>query len=100
MIQKVHVKQGFDVDCTRREKFGNPFEMKDKTNEERNRVCDLHMDWLIKATKGEEIVIGKFSNKWVIKHLYLLDNKRCGCWCGKLRCHVDNLIEMRRKQEK
>ena len=79
----------FDVDMTRRSKWGNPYRIgKDGT---RKQVIAKHMKWL---RNKKEIIIRGLSNKWVIEHLHELKGKRLGCVCSPLPCHVNNIITL------
>ena len=81
--------------------FGNPFTMKDKSNNERTRVIKLHKEWMNKGLEGEEIVFWlygrSYSNVQVLNNLERLRGKKCGCWCAPLACHGDYLKEILEK---
>ena len=68
--------QSGDVRIDRKTKWGNPYEMLNKSEAERNRVCDLYEETFIK--RGLDITD-------------LKNAKRLGCWCKPLRCHGDYL---------
>lgn len=79
----------FRVD--RKTPLGNPFEMKNKSNEERNRVCDEYEKWFAERLKGidtpfirclnslAQLIVGGYTR------IYLL------CWCAPQRCHSETI---------
>lgn len=64
--------------------FANPFEMKDKSEEERTRVIAEFKDFLWQQIS---------ENKFTKKDLLALTGKKLICWCAPLRCHGDVLKE-------
>ncbi|KKL75922.1 hypothetical protein LCGC14_2050020 [marine sediment metagenome] len=79
------------VRADRTTSFGNPFHIGKDGN--REMVVSKHKIWLIMWLKrGEEIIIGGYSNKWVCQHVKQLRGRKLGCWCVPRRCHVENLI--------
>jgi hypothetical protein len=58
-------------------KWGNPFVMKDYSQEERDRVCDEYEKW--------------FWTTDLPNQLSELKNKTLGCYCKPKRCHGDFL---------
>jgi len=66
-----------DINCGRGSIFGNPYQIgKDGTRDE---VCDKY-ELLFKKKLQDP----KFRAKVIA-----LKNKKLGCWCKPLRCHVD-----------
>ena len=70
-----------DVYIGRGSKWGNPFIMKDWSDEERNRVCDEYENWFM-------------GQKHLIESLPELKNKVLGCYCKPKRCHGDFLAQL------
>lgn len=72
----VNIKKESDyVYIGRGSKWGNPFVMRNKTLEERDRVCDEYEKW--------------FWTTNLIDSIHELYGKRLGCFCKPLRCHGD-----------
>ena len=67
----------FDISIGRDSEWGNPYPMKVKTIEERDRVCDLYEQY--------------FFEKQMWKNIWKLKGKILGCYCKPLRCHGDFL---------
>lgn len=94
------------VRCDRFSPVGNPFFMKDKSNEERNRVCDLYKEYFYDIMKNKmdneqikekyniEIDTKKFiefmREIWKVHQRYDLT---LGCWCAPKRCHTETIKE-------
>lgn len=69
--------EAYEVYIGRGSKWGNPFKMKNQSQQERDRVCDEYEKWF-----------------WTtdLKHdLHELKGKILGCYCKPLRCHGDFL---------
>jgi len=64
--------------------FGNPFPMKDKSDNERTRVIEAYRHWL-----WNEIMEDRIS--W--EDLVNLDGKRLACYCAPKACHGDVLVK-------
>ena len=73
----------FDISIGRDSKWGNSFVMKNKTQAERDRVCD----------EFEK----NFYNTDLYKSLWELKGKILGCYCKPLRCHGDFLAKQANK---
>jgi len=71
----------YDVYIGRGSKWGNPFPMKDWSDEERNRVCDLYEEWF-------------YKQQHLIDSLPELKDKVLGCYCKPKRCHGDFLARL------
>jgi hypothetical protein len=74
-----HTKK-YDVYIGRGSKWGNPFKMKNKSDEERDRVCDLYETW--------------FYSMGLDKDIHMLKGKILGCYCKPKRCHGDFLAKL------
>lgn len=72
-------KEPYDVYIGRGSKWGNPFPMENKSDEERDRVCDLYEEY--------------FWNSNLKNDLSELKGKVLGCYCKPKRCHGDFLAE-------
>jgi hypothetical protein len=70
-------KEEYDIYIGRGTKWGNPFEMKNNSIEERNRVCNEFEKY--------------FWTTNLPSQLFELKGKRLGCSCKPLRCHGDFL---------
>lgn len=64
--------------------FGNPFVMKDKSDEERTRVIEAYRKYLWAA-----ICEGTVTKEMLLS----LDGKRLACYCAPKACHGDVLVK-------
>lgn len=65
--------------------YGNQFVMKDKTDAERNRVCDAFGAWVMKQeTKQKQLTAALLAEVLQHKRVVLL------CWCAPSRCHGES----------
>ena len=71
------------VRVDRRSRWGNPFVMKDKSDAERNRVCDAFEEMAAKWTPETIAALKKD-----------LKGKSLACWCAPKRCHADTLLRI------
>lgn len=64
--------------------WGNPFPMKDKSEQERSRVIKAYRQWLwLQQMQGH-----------ITKEMILdLEGKRLACYCAPKACHGDVLIK-------
>lgn len=64
--------------------WGNPFPMKDKSEQERSRVIKAYRQWLwLQQMQGQ-----------ITKEMILdLEGKRLACYCAPKACHGDVLIK-------
>lgn len=69
---------------------GNMFHMRDKSQKERDRVCDLYENYFeYKYSKNKE-----FHD--YIENIYLVSlncNVALGCWCYPKRCHAETILK-------
>jgi len=78
----------WDVLIDRRTVWGNPFPMKNKSLEERDRVCDKYDERIQWSWKYIEPL-----NK--LRELNIKYGKlRLFCWCAPLRCHGESIKRM------
>lgn len=76
------------INIMRGSSLGNPFYMKNKSIEERNRVCNLYEAWILEKVKCNS------PQKEEIKRIIFLSDKHdigLKCCCKPLRCHGDTL---------
>ena len=71
--------------------LGNVYKMKDNSEEERDRVCDLYEVYFNKKVKE----IGEFRNEVIRIYRMVRDGKdvALGCWCAPKRCHAEYIKE-------
>ena len=68
-------------------KWRNPFTPKNKSEAERDRVCDEFEEYLK-------------QHPHLLRHLHELKGKALACWCAPLRCHCESLLKRVREYEK
>ena len=73
-------KEKYDIYIGRGSKWGNPFQMKNWSDEERNRVCDEYEKW--------------FWTTELPNHIHELKDMTLGCYCKPKRCHGDFLAKL------
>lgn len=72
-------KEAFDVDITRKSKWGNPFFLDDPKDEAaREEVVKQYREWVLKQPD-------------LMLSLHELRGKTLGCWCSPRSCHGDIL---------
>lgn len=76
-VVNIKKAKSYDVYCGRGSKWGNPFVMKNYSDEERNRVCDEYEEW--------------FWTTDLPNQLHELKGKILSCYCKPKRCHADFL---------
>lgn len=83
-------------------RLGNPFVMKDRSQKERDRVCNLYEKWL--STKLEDQV--RWGNgpqlEYLKQILEALNSSTCEtlelvCFCSPKRCHGDTVAKTLRE---
>ena len=93
MSRVVNKYQGekYDVYIGRPSIWGNPFVMKNTSEQERNRVCEAYEKWFEQP-----------EQEWLRKRLPELAGKTLCCFCKPKRCHGDYLVKKCRElqQEK
>ena len=70
--------EDYDVYIGRGSKWGNPFVIRNKSDTERDRVCDAYEAWF------------KLQPE-LVNDLHELRGKTLGCFCKPKRCHGDFL---------
>jgi hypothetical protein len=69
-------------------KMGNPFVMKDQSDEERDRVCDAYEEWMFKQPLEHEAVLERMILRMKEGRSIALH-----CYCAPKRCHCDTIAE-------
>jgi hypothetical protein len=72
--------ENFDVYIGRGSKWGNPFRMRNTSDEERSRVCAEYEKW--------------FWTTDLPSQIHELKGKVLGCYCKPKRCHGDFLAAL------
>jgi len=85
-------KEAYDQMIDRRTPFGNPFVMKDKSDEERARVIKEHNRWFFAKMRDH-------NDDFRYRVLGLM-RKTLGCWCKPKACHGDIIVEWLNLYEK
>jgi hypothetical protein len=81
----VHLKkEAYDQRIDRRSIFGNPYEMKNRSNAERERVIEEFAKYFFKELKESLL----FQSQ-----VHALKGKTLGCWCKPKACHGDVIKE-------
>lgn len=84
----VNVKNSpYDIYIGRGSKWGNPFVMKNRSEEERTLVIKLYAKWIMKP-----------EQKHLLDALEELRGKVLGCHCAPLACHGNVLIALLEEQ--
>jgi hypothetical protein len=68
--------------------LGNPFEMQDRSDAERNRVCDEYEPWLRKQYRLQGSPQRTGLDRLVARHR-AGEDLRLECFCAPKRCHAD-----------
>ena len=85
-LQSLSLKSGTFMRVDRGSEWGNPFIMKNKTDHERNLVCDLYEQYAIwRLTIDPQLLVP-------------LRGKNLACWCAPRRCHGDTLLRLANKE--
>lgn len=72
--------EDYDEYIGRGSKWGNPFVMRNKSESERNRVCDAYEAWFMNQPE-------------LVNSVHELKGKVLGCYCKPKRCHGDFLAK-------
>lgn len=70
--------------------LGNPFVMKNYSDEERNRVCDEYDVWFNKQIENNNPKVMRELDK-IIEILKRDGKIILGCFCAPKRCHGDTI---------
>jgi len=71
--------------------LGNKFIMRNKSDEERDRVCDLYEVWFKEQIENNNMLVLK-ELRYIWKMLKK-SNVVLMCWCGDKRCHSETIIK-------
>jgi hypothetical protein len=72
--------------------WGNPFIMKDKSLEERNRVVEDYRQYLWKKVKSGDSTLIK-QTELLLKEELTWDAVYLSCFCHPLGCHGDVIVQ-------
>lgn len=77
----------------RRTPLGNPFEMADKSDAERNRVCDAYAVWIREriAARDPKVLAELARLRRLAERP---EGVILGCYCAPKRCHGDTIREL------
>jgi hypothetical protein len=78
--------------CGRGSALGNPYQMKNKSKEERNRVCNEYEKYIKEEIKNNQEIKNQLNLIWntVRKH----GEAKIGCFCAPKRCHCETIKEI------
>lgn len=79
----------YDFIVDRRSPVGNPFIMKDESDEERNLVCDQYEDYFSRASRDKSVV--EHHLRTMLKAHEKYGKLRLFCWCTPKRCHSETI---------
>lgn len=69
--------------------LANPFVMRNKSIDERNRVCDLFDEWINdRIQNNDKAVIEEIER---LKVIAMQGDLVLGCWCSPKRCHGESI---------
>jgi hypothetical protein len=71
--------------------LGNPFIMRDSSDSERDRVCDLYAEWLRAQYKKKGVVFQELN--YIARLVEVGENVVLKCCCKPKRCHGDFIIQ-------
>lgn len=74
----------------RQSPLGNPFQMKDDSFKERERVCDLYEDWFFRKLAAQDRTICNQINN-IVDACLSKDTVYLCCWCFPERCHTETI---------
>ena len=82
-------KEPNHIYCGRGTPVGNPFVMSDKSDKERDRVCDAYGEWFEKEISKKWSPITDFVNNLVFSAIK--GDINLGCFCAPKRCHCETI---------
>lgn len=73
--------------CDRRSSLGNPFPMMNKSQTERDRVCNLYED------NWEHLMLQEKARTYMLELIKQAQHRPIGllCWCAPKRCHCETI---------
>ena len=86
--KKDHAKIIQYVYCGRPSLLGNPFKIKNNSDEERNRVCDLYEKHFSDLVNNDELFKENIDN--IVQVARSVDIALT-CYCTPLRCHTETI---------
>lgn len=99
IVNKYHVAEGSYIWCGRPSPVGNPWEMLNRSQEERDRVCDLYIPWF-----NEQMKTPTAAAHFVLDLVLQAEqgDVHLGCVCkqknAEVRCHCDTIKRFIDKQ--
>jgi len=80
-------RNALEVYIGRGTSLGNPYEMENQSQEERDRVCGEYESWLKVRLADKESE--QYKELWRLFHIAKKKDLHLLCWCAPLRCHGD-----------
>jgi hypothetical protein len=80
-----------DFVCDRTSPLGNPFNMKNFSKAERNRVCDLYEEHFATCLNPDYAPVGFLEYLDTICQAAAERDITIGCHCAPQRCHCDTI---------
>lgn len=77
--------------CDRTSPLGNPFRMRDKSQAERNRVCDKYYNYFHENLNPDKAPPGFLEQLDEILQAAEKGDVTIGCWCVPDRCHCQTI---------
>jgi hypothetical protein len=71
--------------------LGNPFNMRGRTDAERDQVCDLYSTWLDEQLLTNQAIIDELNRLYTLS---LTGPVNLGCFCAPKRCHGDRIKQI------
>ena len=86
------VPQAYTIYCGRGSALGNPYVAKDRTQSERDRVCELYKDTFVSRMKESQSMKDQLNLIWNT-------GRRNGivelqCYCYPRRCHCETIKDI------
>ena len=80
-----------DVYCGRGSALGNPFKMEDKSDEQRNIVCEQYKTYFNQKVlvQRDQSMLRQLSK--IYKFIQTNGDVKLGCFCAPKRCHCETI---------
>lgn len=88
--RNIKPSEPYDFSCDRTTVLGNHIKMKNKSLQERNRVCDEYQEYfdsVLQRTSSSEMI--ELNRILFVYRKYR--RVRLFCWCVPERCHVETI---------
>jgi len=93
-LRNTNPHQPYHIKVDRSNKvLGNQFIQRDKSLDERDRVCDLYDKWLKRMISIKNAAVCNELNRLVLIHRKY-NKLELFCWCIPLRCHSQSIKEV------